>query len=207
MMDNDDLALLLDDLSPEKIASFLSGMKKSESQAVQDIMNYPPETAGRLMTNRFVWIRDYYTVMDAVGKLKSFAEFAETINYLYVIDQDRKLVGVVSYRDLLIAEPGESIKNIMYERVISVTVTTDQEEVARLVERYDFLAIPVVSEENVLMGIATVDDIIDVVIQEANEDFEKISATGKSIDFETKAFVAAYRRLPWLILVLFIGII
>ncbi|KAB2329926.1 magnesium transporter [Cytobacillus depressus] len=207
LMDNDDLALLLDDLSPEKIASLLSGMKKSESQAVQDIMNYPPETAGRLMTNRFVWIRDYYTVMDAVGKLKSFVEFAETINYLYVIDQDRKLVGVVSYRDLLIAEPNELIKNIMYERVISVTVTTDQEEVARLIERYDFLAIPVVSEENVLMGIATVDDIIDVVIQEANEDFEKISATGKSIDFETKAFVAAYRRLPWLILLLFIGIL
>ncbi|MBY0121197.1 magnesium transporter [Bacillus sp. S/N-304-OC-R1] len=207
LMDNDDLALLLDDLSPEKIASLLSGMKKSESQIVQDIMNYPPETAGRLMTNRFVWIRDYYTVIDAVGKLKSFVEFAETINYLYVIDQDRKLVGVVSYRDLLIAEPGELIKNIMYERVISVTVTTDQEEVARLIERYDFLAIPVVNEDNVLMGIATVDDIIDVVIQEANEDFEKLSATGKSIDFETKAFVAAYRRLPWLILLLFIGIL
>lgn len=207
LMDNDDLAELLDDLSPEKIASLLAGMKKSESQIVQNIMNYPPETAGRLMTNRFVWIRDYYTVMEAVGKLKSFAEFAESINYLYVIDQDRKLVGVVSYRDLLIAEPGEFIRNIMYERVISVDVTTDQEEVARLVERYDFLAIPVVNEENMLMGIATVDDIIDVVIQEANEDFEKLSASGKSIDFETKAFVAAYRRLPWLILLLFIGIL
>lgn len=207
LMDNDDLAVLLDDLSPNKIASLLSGMKKSESQIVQHIMNYPPETAGRLMTNRFVWIRDYYTVTDAVDKLKSFAEFAETINYLYVIDQDRKLVGVVSYRDLLIADPGEVIRTIMYERVISVTVDTDQEEVARIVERYDFLAIPVVNEENVLMGIATVDDIIDVVIQEANEDIEKLSASGKSIDFETKAFVAAYRRLPWLILLLFIGIL
>jgi magnesium transporter len=207
LMDNDDLADLLDELSPEKIASLLSGMKKSESQIVQDIMKYPPETAGRLMTNRFVWIRDYYTVMDAVGKLKLFAEFAETINYLYVIDHDRKLVGVVSYRDLLIAEPDELIRNIMYERVISVQVTSDQEESARLIERYDFMAIPVVNEENVLMGIVTVDDIIDVVIQEANEDFEKLSATGKSIDFETKAFTAAYRRLPWLILLLFIGIL
>lgn len=207
LMDNDDLAVLLDDLSPKKIASLLSGMKKSESQIVQDIMNYPPETAGRLMTNRFVWIRDYYTVTEAVGKLKIFADFAETINYLYVIDQERKLVGVVSYRDLLIADPDEVIRNIMYERVISVNVDTDQEEVARMVERYDFLAIPVVNDDNVLMGIATVDDIIDVVIQEANEDIEKLSATGKSIDFETKAFVAAYRRLPWLILLLFIGIL
>ncbi len=207
LMDNDDLALLLDDMSPERITSLLSGMKKSESKIIQDMMNYPPETAGRLMTNRFVWIRDYYTVREAVDKLKSFAEYAETINYLYVIDQERKLVGVVSYRDLLIAEPLDIINEIMYERVISATVTTDQEEVANMVQKYDFLAIPVVNEENVLMGIATVDDLMDVVVQEANEDIEKLSASGKSIDFDTKAFVAAYRRLPWLILLLFIGII
>ena len=206
-MDNDDLASLLDDLSPEKIASLLSGMKKEESKYVQDIMNYPPETAGRLMTNRFVWIRDYDSVKEAVKKLKSFAEFAETINYLYVVDHDLKLVGVVSYRDLLISEPDEKIKDIMYERVISVSVETDQEEVARMIERYDFLAIPVVNDDNVLMGIATVDDMIDVVIREATEDIEKLSASGKAIDFDTKALVAAYRRLPWLILLLFIGLI
>ncbi|WP_449619615.1 magnesium transporter [Robertmurraya sp. Marseille-Q9965] len=207
MMDNDDLASLLEDLSPEKIASLLSGMKKGEAKIVQDIMNYPAETAGRLMTNRFVWIRDYYTVREAVDKLKSFAELAETINYLYVIDQHRRLVGVVSYRDLLIADTQEKIRDIMYERVISVLEDTDQEEVARLIERYDFLAIPVVNSEHVLIGIITVDDIIDVVIREANEDIEKLSASGKSIDFETKSFVAAYRRLPWLVLLLFIGLI
>ncbi|WP_075980459.1 magnesium transporter [Bacillus massilinigeriensis] len=206
-MDNDDLASLLEDLSPEKIASLLSGMKKEESKIVQDIMNYPPETAGRIMTNRFVWIRDYYTVREAVDKLKSFAEFAETINYLYVVDQNRKLVGVVSYRDLLLADPQETIRNIMFERVISVSVLTDQEEVARVIRRYDFLAIPAVSEDNELVGIITVDDIIDIVILEANEDIEKLSASGKSIDFETKSFVAAYRRLPWLILLLFIGVV
>lgn len=207
MMDNDDLASLLEDLSPEKITSLLSGMKKEESKIVQNIMNYSPETAGRLMTNRFVWIRDYYTVREAVDKLKSFAELAETINYLYVIDQHRRLVGVVSYRDLLIAEMTEKIRDIMYERVISVLEETDQEEVATLIERYDFLAIPVVNSEHILMGIITVDDIIDVVIREANEDIEKLSASGKSIDFDTKSFVAAYRRLPWLVLLLFIGVI
>ncbi|AYA74196.1 magnesium transporter [Bacillus sp. Y1] len=206
-MDNDDLASLLDDLSPEKISQLLSGMKKEESKAVQDIMNYPPETAGRLMTNRFVWIRDYYTVREAVTKLKSFTDYAETINYLYVIDQYRKLVGVVSYRDILMAEADEVVRNIMYERVISVSVDTDQEEVAMLIQRYDFMAIPAVNAENVLMGIITVDDIIDVVIQEANEDIEKLSASGKSIDFDTSAYVAAYRRLPWLILLLLIGIL
>lgn len=207
LMDNDDLALLLDELSPEKKDSLLSGMKLEESKAVTDIMNYPPETAGRIMTNRFVWIRNDYTVREAVDKLKSFAEFAEAINYLYVVDEGRKLVGVVSYRDLLLADPNEKINSIMYERVIAVSVTTDQEVVARMTERYDFLAIPVVDEDNVLVGIVTVDDIIDVVIREANEDIEKLSASGKAIDFETKTFVAAARRLPWLILLLFIGLI
>lgn len=206
-MDNDDLASLLDDLSPEKIAQLLSGMKQEESKAVQDIMNYPPETAGRLMTNRFVWIRDYYTVREAIMKLKSFTDYAETINYLYVIDQYRKLVGVVSYRDILMADADEVVRNIMYERVISVSVDTDQEEVAGLIQRYDFMAIPAVDENQVLVGIITVDDIIDVVIQEANEDIEKLSASGKSIDFDTKAYVAAYRRLPWLVLLLLIGIL
>ena len=159
------------------------------------------------MTNRFVWIRNNYTIREAVDKLKTFAEFAESINYLYVVDEERKLVGVVSYRDLLFGDPNEKIKNIMYERVISVTVTTDQEVVARMTERYDFLAMPVVDDENILVGIVTVDDVLDVVIQEANEDIEKLSATGKSIDFETKTLVAAARRLPWLILLLFIGLI
>ncbi len=207
MMDNDDLAILLEELSPEKIQTLLSEMKKEESKAVQDIMNYPPETAGRLMTNRFVWIRDYYTVREAVDKLKSFADFAETLSYLYVVDHKRRLVGVVSYRDLLLAETTDIIRNIMYERVIYVSEYTDQEEVARLIERYDFLAIPVVNDEDVLVGIVTVDDIIDVFIQEAHEDIEKLSAAGKAIDFETKSYVAAYRRLPWLILLLFIGVI
>ena len=206
-MDNDDLASLLDELSPAKTEALLAGMKKEESQIVQDIINYPPETAGRLMTNRFVWIRDYYTVRDAVDKLKSFAQFAETISYLYVVDQHRKLVGVVSYRDLLLADAQARVHNIMYERVIAVPDTADQEEVARQIGRYDFLAIPVVNEENVLVGIVTIDDIIDVVIQEANEDIEKLSASGKDIDFDTKAFIASYRRLPWLILLLFIGLI
>lgn len=207
LMDNDDLASMLKELSPEVINHLLSGMKKEESTIVQNIMNYPEESAGRLMTNRFVWIRDTYTVREAVDKLKSFAEFAETINYLYVINEEKKLVGVVSYRDLLLADANELIKNIMYERVISVSAYADQEEVARLIERYDFLAIPVVDENNVLTGIVTVDDIVDVIIREANEDIEKLSASGKSIDFETKALVAAGRRLPWLILLLIIGVI
>lgn len=207
MMDNDDLANLLGELSEEVKHHFLQSMEKEESQAVQNLMRYDPKTAGRIMTNRYVWIPEHFMVKDVVAKLRDFAEIAETINYLYIVDKEKRLIGVVSYRDLILAQADEQITNIMYERVISVSVDTDQEEVARVIERYDFLAVPVVEDQNVLVGIITVDDVIDVVIEEATEDIQKMSASGKSIDFDTKAHVAAFRRLPWLILLLFIGVI
>ncbi|TYS64538.1 magnesium transporter [Sutcliffiella horikoshii] len=206
-MDNDDLATLFDEMDPEVKSRFLAKMNKEESTAVQDLMKYEAETAGRLMTNRYVWIPQEYKVREVVDKLKSFAELAETINYLYVIDEEKRLVGVVSYRDLILADAHEKIQEIMFSRVISVHVDTDQEEVANVIERYDFLAVPVVDDEKTLIGIITVDDVIDVVIQEANEDIEKLSASGKDIDFDTPALVASARRLPWLILLLFIGLI
>ncbi|WP_416148576.1 magnesium transporter [Salipaludibacillus sp. HK11] len=207
IMDNDDLADLLNEISEAKLAEYLSAMETVESTTVQHLMSYPPETAGGIMTNEFVWIRDYYTVRDAIDKFKSFAELTRNIYYLYVIDENKKLVGVVSYRDLLLADMNEKINDIMFNRVISVHTHMDQEEVAQLIQRYDFLAAPVVDEHNVLKGIVTVDDVIDVFLDEAQEDIEKLSASGKDIDFQTKAVVASYRRLPWLILLLFIGLI
>lgn len=207
LMDNDDLAHLLNELGADNIEHFLSRMKNDESQAVQSLMRYPSETAGRIMNNRYVWIPVHYTVQDVVEKLRSFAEIAETINYLYVIDEEKRLIGVISYRDLILAQPDDKVADLMYSRVISVPVSMDQEEVAQVIERYDFLAVPVVERDNVLVGIITVDDIVDVVISEANEDIEKLSASGKSIDFDTKAVTAAIRRLPWLILLLLIGLL
>ncbi|MCF6409415.1 magnesium transporter [Pseudalkalibacillus salsuginis] len=207
LMENDDLAMLLIDLDPDKIEELLSEMKDEESEIVQNLMNYPPETAGRIMNNRYVWIPKHYSVRESVNKLKHFAELAEYLNYLYVIDKGKKLVGVVSYKDLLLADLYDKIEDIMYSRVVKVDVHTDQEEVAKIISRYDFVTIPVVEEDDKLVGVVTVDDIIDVVIREANEDIEKLSASGKAIDFNTRPVVAAYRRLPWLILLLFIGLI
>ncbi|WP_134702846.1 magnesium transporter [Ammoniphilus sp. YIM 78166] len=207
LMENDDLVDLLHELTIENSEEFLASMKKEESQTVKNLMQYPRDTAGGLMTNRFVWIRNYYTVREAVDKLKAFASMAENIYYLYVLNEEKKLVGVVSYRDLLLANLNDKVDNIMFTRVISVPVDADQEEVASLIERYDFIAVPVVDHEEHVVGIVTVDDVLDVIIQEANEDIEKLSASGKSIDFQTGAFVASFRRLPWLILLLFIGLI
>ncbi|MBO8169577.1 MAG: magnesium transporter [Thermoanaerobacteraceae bacterium] len=206
-MANDELADLLNEISTDETEEFLASMQAEESQAVKNLMRYPPDTAGGIMTNRYVWIRTYYTVQEAIDKLKSFAEIAENIYYLYVLDEHKKLVGVVSYRDLLLANLDDKIEDIMFSRVISVPVDTDQEEVARIIERYDFIAVPVVDKENHMVGIITVDDIIDVVIEEANEDIEKLSASGKAIDFNTGSLTASFRRLPWLILLLFLGLI
>ncbi|WP_147802583.1 magnesium transporter [Alkalicoccus halolimnae] len=207
LMENDELASFLSDLEPEKIKELLADMKHEESETVQNLMNYPPETAGRIMNNRFVWIKKHYTIGEAIDKLKHFVELAEYLNYLYVIDEDKKLVGVVSYRDLLLADINDRIEDVMYSRVVKVEVDTDQEEAAKIINRYDFVSLPVVDEDNVLRGVITVDDVLDVVIQEANEDIEKLSASGKSIDFNTKPIVAAYRRLPWLIGLLFVGLV
>ncbi|WP_156291629.1 magnesium transporter [Oceanobacillus salinisoli] len=207
LMDNDDLVSLLTDLDPEKIEELISEMEEEDSHIVQNMMKYAPETAGRIMNNQMVWIPQTYTVREAVDKLKHFAEIAEYLNYLYVIDEEKKLVGVVSYKDLLLADMHEKIEDIMYSRVVKVDVHTDQEEVAKLINRYDFIAMPVIEEDNKLVGIVTVDDVVDIIYQEANEDIEKLSASGKAIDFNTRPMVAAYRRLPWLVLLLFIGIV
>src|SRR5690606_2633706 len=154
-MENDDLADLLSELSIDKIDAYLKAMKAEESQTVQDLMSFPPDSAGGIMTDRFVWIRSYYTVREAIEKLKQFVSYAENIYYLYVIDENKKLVGVVSYRDLLLADSEDRIEDIMYTRVISVPVDMDQEQVAKIIERYDFIAVPVVDKENRLLGIVT----------------------------------------------------
>lgn len=207
LMERDDLADFLNELSVDKIEELLFAMKKEQSQYVQNLMQYKKETAGGLMTNQFVWIPSNYSVEEAVEKLRAFAQIAENLYYLYVLDVDKKLIGVVSYRDLLLAGMDERVESIMYSRVISVPAHMDQEEVARTIERYDFLSIPVVDDEHHLLGIITVDDIIDVVMQEADEDIGRLSATGKTIDFTTGSWVSALRRLPWLILLLLLGLI
>lgn len=206
-MENDDLADLLSGLPGDRTQGFLISMNQEESKSVQSLLQYEPDTAGGIMTDRFVWIKDHYDVREAVDKVKSFANYAENIYYLYVLSDHKQLVGVVSYRDLVLADERDKIGDIMSRRVISVPVHMDQEEVARTMERYDFIALPVIDEEKKLAGIVTVDDILDVVMEEANEDIGKLSATGKGIDFQTSAVSASAKRLPWLVLLLLLGLL
>lgn len=206
-MSPDDLADLLRRLSAENAAAILATMDAAYAVRVRQLMGYARETAGAIMTDRFVWIKPDMTVREAFDKLRQFADVAEILNYLYVVDPDKRLVGVVSIRDLLQAGEETPIADIMVERVISVPVDMDQEEVARVIERYDFVAVPVVDREGRLLGVVTVDDVLDVIFQEAGEDFSKFSATSKeAIDLRTSPLQGARRRLPWLLLLLVIGL-
>ncbi|MFD1929620.1 magnesium transporter [Sporosarcina siberiensis] len=207
LMKNDDLAFLLSGLKDSQIEKLITQMKHEESVIVRRILAYPEKSAGRKMSDRYVWIDKKYTIEQAIEKLKHFSELAEYLNYLYVIDEHKKLVGVVSYRDLLLADSKTTVDEIMTKNIVSVDVYTKQQEVAKLIARHDFVSIPVVIEDNTLVGIITVDDVLDIIMREADEDIEMLLASGKAIDFKTKPLVAAYRRLPWLILLLFIGLV
>lgn len=207
-MSTDDAADLLGQLNEESTEEILISMDETEAEKIKALLIYPPDSAGGIMTNEYVWIRRHYTVGEAIEKLRSFAHIAESIYYLYVIDEDRTLMGVLSLRDLLLHSPETPIQEIMFERVISVPVDMDQEEVARVFEKYNFVSVPVVDQENRLIGIITHDDIVDVLIEEHEEDISRFSGAGKeSISIHTGVFRSAFKRLPWLVGLLFIGMI
>lgn len=206
-MSNDDLISLFAYMDSNEVETLLEHTDKGFAQDIVNLMRYPPETAGRIMTDQMVWIDQRYTVREAVDKLKHFAGIAEYLNYLHVVDNIKTLVGVVSYRDLLLADENQQVAAVMNTRVVTVDAMMDQEEVAQVIQRYNFVTIPVIDAQAQLLGVVTVDDILDVVYQEANEDIEKFSASGKAIDFNTHPSVAAYRRLTWLVLLLFVGLV
>lgn len=208
VMATDDAADLLGQLEEEHSEEILISMDQKEAEKVKELLAYPPDSAGGIMTNEYVWIRKNYTVHEAIEKLRSFAHIADSIYYLYVVNEERKLVGALSIRDLLMFPPETKVEEIMFERVISVPVYMDQEEAARVIENYNFISVPVVDEEDHLLGIITHDDILDVLREEHDEDISRLSGTGKgSININTGALESAIKRVPWLVGLLFIGLI
>lgn len=183
---------------------YLALMPKEEAGELIDLLDYKQSTAGSIMTTEFAFIFAGQTIKEAMADIKRQAQEAETIYYIYVVDAERKLVGVLSLRDLILRSDDELIRDIMGERVISVHINEDQEDVAHTIRDYDLLAVPVIDEENRLVGIITVDDIIDVIDEEAASDYSGLAA----VDVEERTenpFVAASKRLPWLITLLFLG--
>lgn len=191
-------------LGKQETAKYLSLMSNEEAAEIKELLHYEDDTAGSIMTTEYVSIVANQTVRSAMQVLKSAADFAETIYYIYVVNQENQLVGVISLRDLIINDDDTLISEIMSERVISVHVGDDQFDVAQTFRDYDFLALPVTDYDDHLLGIVTVDDIIDVIDDEATSDYSGLA--GVNVDEVGEApLKAATKRLPWLITLLFLG--
>lgn len=206
-MSADDVADFLGEIHEEKANEIIEGLEDDDAKDIKELLGYEEETAGAIMTKEFINIRAAAQVRDVINLLRNEGPDAETIYYLYVINDKHELAGVVSLRDLIIADPDTKVEEVMSSRVVSVKTSDDQEDVASLIKKYDFLAVPVVTSHNKLVGIITVDDILDVIEEEATEDFGEFAASRGATDITLSSFTAAKKRAPWIILLMFFGMI
>jgi len=202
-MSADDIVDLVGDLAQADADGLIGLLEREAGDAVRQLLGYPEDTAGGVMTTEFVAVREDMTAGDAVSHLRDQAPDAETIYYVYVVDNRGRLSGVLSLRELIVADTGTPLKDIMETNVISVLATTDQEEVAQTVAKYDLLAVPVVDEAGTLLGIVTVDDVIDVIEEETTEDIHRFGGTLEVEEPVASALNRVKKRLPWLVVLLF----
>ncbi|MFC0091690.1 magnesium transporter [Allobacillus sp. GCM10007491] len=203
----DDAVDILNLLDKNQATSLLMLMDKEEADEIRSLLHYEEKTAGSIMTTEYVVINQNMTIREAMVHLRSAAPDAETIYYVFVVDDEQKLVGVISLRDLIISEQDDKISDVMSDRVVSSYVGDHQEEIAQLMRDYDFLALPVVDLQQHLLGIITVDDILDVMDIEASDDYSKLAAVTDMEPGDQTALNAAKKRLPWLVILLFLGLI
>lgn len=200
-MDPDDAADVLGNLSPEQAASVIAQMGAEQKEDVVPLLAYDDDTAGGLMTPDFPHLRRQWTCQQAINYLRQLHPETESPYYLYVIDHNGKLIGVVGLRDLIVADPQSSIENVMKNGLISVVVGTDQEEVARLFSKYSLLAVPVVDAEGRLIGVIHNDDIVEVIEDEATEDmFRLANVSDGDLQVFSPIKLTIQRRLPWLLI-------
>lgn len=203
-MSPDDRAKLFDELPAKIVRRLLSQLSPGERQATALLLGYEEDTAGRIMTPEYICLKETLTVSQTLEKIRSLANASEIIYYLYVTDASRHLKGIVSLRSLVISSPEMPLSEIMARDVVSVHTDTDQEEVARTIQRYDLLAVPIVDREDRLVGVVTVDDVIDILEQEATEDIYALGGVQSDGDnyFQTNLLTVARRRVVWLFVLL-----
>ncbi len=204
-MSPDDRARLFDELPAKVVAELLPQLSPEEREATALLLGYAPNTAGRIMTPEYISLRENLTAAEALERVRRLARETETIYYLYVTDQERHLTGTLSLRELVMADPAQRLEEVMNREVVFVSTHTDQEEVARVIQRYDLLAVPVVDAERRLVGIVTVDDVLDIVEQEATEDIYSLGGlqSGEEDYFDLSFWQAARKRVVWLLILLF----
>jgi magnesium transporter len=200
----DDAVDLVEEMPANVVIRILDKATPEMRKSINEILKYPEDSAGSIMNMEFLSLKKDMTVEDAFKRIRRIGGDMETINTLYVTDTTRRLLGVLSVRDLLLAESDDLIEDIMDTNVVSVTTTDDKEEVAQAMSKYDYLSMPVVDRENRLVGIVTVDDAMDVMEEEATEDIEKMAAitpTDKPY-LKTSVFDTFKARIPWLLLLM-----
>ncbi|MEM1177122.1 MAG: magnesium transporter [Acidobacteriota bacterium] len=199
---SDDAVFILDSLPDEQREEVIAIVDLNEEQFgdVQAQLGYGDDTAGRIMDAEFMALAEGTTVGESVEKIRQFAKDVDMISYLYVVTDHGRLAGVTPLRNLLLADPDATLGEVMNPSVLQVHTSTDREEVAQLASRYDLLAIPVTDDEQNLVGIVTIDDIVDIFKEEANEDFYKMAGTSEDeLVYQDRSFKVAGLRLPWIL--------
>ena len=199
-MSPDDRARLFDELPAKIVRRLLQQMSVQERQATALLLGYESETAGRIMTPEYVALKENWTVEKALTHIREQADLSETVYYLFVTNFDRRLTGILSLRQLVIGRTEQTIGEIMTREVVSVQTGADQEEVARIIQRYDFIAMPVVDTEDRLVGIITVDDVLDILEEETTEDIYALGGvqSGGENYFQSNLLDVARKRVVWL---------
>lgn len=200
----DDAVDLLEEMPANVVDKLLANAKPDTRSAINQLLGYPEDSAGSIMTVEYVSLKESLTVDQAIDHIRRVGLDSETINICYVLDAQRRLVGTVALRYLLLSGGDEIIGDFMHENVISITTHMDQEQVAAQFKKYDFTAMPVVDNENRMVGIITVDDIVDILEEEATEDMEKMAAILPSDKpyMRTTVWETYKKRIPWLLLLM-----
>ncbi|MBQ2802706.1 MAG: magnesium transporter [Lachnospiraceae bacterium] len=200
----DDAVDLLEEMPANVVKKLLSHAGSEARRDINHLLRYPEDSAGSIMTVEYVDLKENLTVNEAIDRIRKVGVDSETINICYVLDAQRKLLGTVALRYLLLSDGNEIIGDIMHEKVISIHTLMDQEEVARQFKKYDFIAMPVVDNEKRLVGIITVDDIVDIMEEENTEDMEMMAAIVPSDKpyMRTGVWETFCKRIPWLLLLM-----
>ena len=206
-MSPDNAVDILNELSNSKVASLLALMDNRVTDKIKKLLHYEEDTAGGIMTTEYISLDIGTSVKEALMLVKSQAPDAETIYVIYVVDTAGQLVGVLSLKDLIVANIDAHVEEVMIRRVVSVNVEEDQERVAQKMKDYDFIAMPVIDYQHHLVGIITIDDILDVVNEEADEDYSRLAGVSDTKSTDQSVFKKALKRLPWLIILTFLGMI
>ena len=197
-LESDDAADILGRIDEAKLRQILARFDAADAHAIEELMAFPEKSAGGIMSPSFFSVHQDVTIAEATRLIQTADELPQHVQYLYVVDEHDRLVGVIGLRDLVLSKPDQPIHSVMATELVTVTADTDQEKVAECASRYDLVAIPVVDDQRRLLGVVTIDDIVDVLREEATEDILRMAGAGQML-VDTRSFVASFRtRLPWL---------